>query len=65
LRQKNASAIPIVLLAGGDPVGTGLVATITRPGSNLTGISLITNILLPKRFELISELAPETRVLAL
>jgi putative ABC transport system substrate-binding protein len=66
LAAKNAtSAIPIVFLAGGDPVGTGLVATFNRPGGNLTGISLFTTELFGKRVELISELAPEARALAL
>jgi ABC-type uncharacterized transport system substrate-binding protein len=66
LAAKNAtSAIPIVFLAGQDPVGTGLVATFNRPGGNLTGISLLTTKLYAKRAELISEVAPEARVLAL
>jgi putative ABC transport system substrate-binding protein len=66
LAAKNAtSSIPIVFLAGGDPVGTGLVATFNRPGGNLTGISLFTTELFGKRVELISELAPEARALAL
>jgi putative ABC transport system substrate-binding protein len=66
LAAKNAtSAIPIVFLAGGDPVGTGLVASFNRPGGNLTGISLFTIELNGKRVDLISELAPEARVLAL
>jgi ABC-type uncharacterized transport system substrate-binding protein len=66
LAAKNAtSAIPIVFLAGQDPVRTGLVATFSRPGGNLTGISLLTTDLYGKRAELISALAPEARVLAL
>jgi ABC-type uncharacterized transport system substrate-binding protein len=66
LAAKNAtSAIPIVFLAGGDPVRTGLVATFSRPGGNLTGICLLTRELYGKRVQLILELAPEARVLAL
>jgi putative ABC transport system substrate-binding protein len=66
LAAKNAtSSIPIVFLAGGDPVGTGLVASFSRPGGNLTGISLLTTELFGKRVELISELVPEARALAL
>jgi putative ABC transport system substrate-binding protein len=66
LAAKNAtSSIPIVFLAGGDPVGAGLVASFNRPGGNLTGISLLTTELFGKRVELISELVPEARALAL
>ena len=50
---KNAtSTIPIVFIAGGDPVGQGLVASLARPGGNLTGVSFLTVELNPKRFEL-------------
>jgi putative tryptophan/tyrosine transport system substrate-binding protein len=66
LAAKDAtSTIPIVFLAGGDPVGTGLVASFSRPSGNLTGISLLTTELFGKRVELISELVPEARALAL
>ena len=63
---KNAtSTIPIVFIAGGDPVGQGLVASLARPGGNLTGVAFITSELLPKRFELLSELVPLAKVIAL
>ena len=63
---KNAtSTIPIVFVAGGDPVGQGLVASLARPGGNLTGVSFLTVELLPKRFELLSELVPQAKVIAL
>ena len=66
LAAKNAtSSIPIVFLAGGQPVEQGLVASLARPGGNLTGISLLTTELFGKRVELISELVPEARALAL
>jgi putative tryptophan/tyrosine transport system substrate-binding protein len=66
LAAKNAtSSIPIVFLAGGEPVEQGLVASLARPGGNLTGISLLTIELFGKRVELISELVPEARALAL
>jgi putative ABC transport system substrate-binding protein len=66
LAAKNAtSTIPIVFTAVGDPVGVGLVASLARPGGNVTGFSLMTIELMPKRLELLSELVPQARVIAL
>jgi putative ABC transport system substrate-binding protein len=63
---KNVtSTIPIIFATGGDPVADGLVASLARPGSNLTGVSLLANELMPKRLELLSELVPEAKVIAL
>jgi putative tryptophan/tyrosine transport system substrate-binding protein len=63
---KNAtSTIPIVFIAGDDPVRQGLVASLARPGGNLTGFSVLTAELHAKRFELLSELVPQTKVIAL
>jgi putative ABC transport system substrate-binding protein len=63
---KNAtSTIPIVFAYGGDPVGDGLVASLARPGSNLTGVSLQVTELMPKRLELLSELVPQAKIIAL
>jgi putative ABC transport system substrate-binding protein len=65
LAAKNATAsVPIVFVAGRDPVEDGLVASLARPGGNLTGVSALTGELWGKRVELISELVPETRVIA-
>jgi len=62
---KNAtSTIPIVFTSG-DAVGYGFVASLARPGGNLTGISFLAAELNPKRFELLSELVPQARVIAL
>ena len=66
LAAKNAtSTIPIVFTTVGDPVGIGLVASLARPGGNLTGFSNISTDLTPKLFELLSELVPQARVIAL
>ena len=50
---------------GGDPVADGLVASLARPGGNLTGVSILVVELKPKRLELLSELVPQARVIAL
>jgi putative ABC transport system substrate-binding protein len=63
---KNAtSTIPIVATLGGDPVEGGLVASLARPGGNLTGINMITEELMPKRLELLSDLVPRAGVVTL
>jgi putative ABC transport system substrate-binding protein len=63
---KNATlTIPIVFMYVGNPVGAGLVASLARPGGNLTGFSNITGELTPKRLELICELVPQATVIAL
>src|SRR3954453_422061 len=66
LAAKSAtSTIPIVFLMGDDPVGAGLVASLARPGGNLTGVSFLNVELHPKRLEVLSELVPQARVIAL
>jgi putative ABC transport system substrate-binding protein len=63
---KNAtSIIPIVSVIGADPVGGGLVASLARPGGNLTGVGFLSVELMPKRLELLSELVPQARGIAL
>jgi putative ABC transport system substrate-binding protein len=65
LAAKSAtSTIPIVFVAG-DPVAVGLVPSLARPDANLTGVSILTIELIPKRFELLSELVPQAKSIAL
>ena len=63
--ESATSTIPIVFASGGDPVGAGLVASLARPGGNLTGVTFLTTELTPKRLELLSELVPRRWVIAL
>ncbi len=66
LAAKNAtSTIPVVFAGVGDPVGNGLVVSLARPGGNLTGFSVLTGELNPKRLELLSELVPQAGAIAL
>jgi putative ABC transport system substrate-binding protein len=66
LAAKNAtSTIPIVFIAVGDPVGIGLVASLARPGDNLTGLTNIATELMPKLVELLTELVPQAKAIAL
>jgi putative tryptophan/tyrosine transport system substrate-binding protein len=65
LAAKSAtSTIPIDFISS-DPVKYGLVASLSRPGGNVTGFSVLGDELLPKRLELLSELVPQARVIAL
>ena len=63
--KSATSTIPIVSFFGGDPVAQGLIASLARPGGNLTGVSILFTALTPKLFDLLTELVPEARVIAL
>jgi len=66
LAEKAAtSTIPIVFVGLSNPVEAGLVASLARPGGNVTGFSIFTFELIPKWLELISELAPQAKPIAL
>jgi putative ABC transport system substrate-binding protein len=64
--KNTIRTVPIVMITTGDPVGTGLVASLTQPGGNITGMSLMTTETTVKRLELLREAVPGiSRVLVL
>src|SRR6478672_13730736 len=58
------STIPIVLVFGSDPVRLGLVASLNRPGGNVTGVTFLTTELMAKRLELLREMIPSATTIA-
>ncbi|MBV8392972.1 MAG: ABC transporter substrate-binding protein [Alphaproteobacteria bacterium] len=63
--QRATSSIPIVVIAIGDPVGTGLVKSLARPGGNITGFSNQDSVIVAKALELFAEAVPGLRHLLL
>jgi putative ABC transport system substrate-binding protein len=62
--KAATAAIPIVFIIGEDPVRTNLVASLNRPGGNVTGVTLIITDVVTKRFELLAELVPNATTIA-
>jgi len=62
--KRASPTIPIVMAAVGDPVGEGLVASLARPGGNVTGTSFVTSVLVGKQLELLREIVPNAARLA-
>jgi len=63
--KAATSTIPIVFAQGADPIALGLVASLKRPGSNVTGVTFLNNTLIPKQLEWLHELVPSPGVIAL
>jgi putative tryptophan/tyrosine transport system substrate-binding protein len=65
LAAKQGTTLPVVAINAGDPVSTGLVESLARPGGHLTGISDVSADLTPKRLELLTQLVPTLRRVAM
>jgi ABC-type uncharacterized transport system substrate-binding protein len=63
--KAETDSIPIVFTTGIDPVASGLVASLSRPGGNVTGVRVFVGMLLPKQIELLGELVPKGHIFGL
>jgi putative tryptophan/tyrosine transport system substrate-binding protein len=63
--QAATKSIPIVFVTGADPIALGFIASLNRPGGNLTGVASLVDEIGPKRLELVHELLPTASVIAL
>ncbi|SDR60130.1 putative ABC transport system substrate-binding protein [Rhizobiales bacterium GAS113] len=61
---KQGTTLPVVVFSAGDPIGTGLVESLARPGGHVTGISDVSAEVTPKRLELLKQFAPSLRRVA-
>src|SRR3954465_12142164 len=63
--KASTTTIPIVFFTGADPIQLGLVASLNRPGGNITGVTALSNEVAAKRLQILREVAPKAALFAL